>query len=110
MLNKPVCKILKYDVYFQSPILRQDSFEEGKSAPIATPERSKSSSGETLEEIKEEIEIVKTTDENPLILDRENPCTTESSTTSSLPPTAGILTTTSRLVKVRRADAKVHIF
>jgi len=73
----------------QSPVSRHDSFEEGKSAPIATPERSKSSSGETLEEIKEEIEVVKAADENP--------CTTESSTTSSLPPTSTILTTTSRM-------------
>ena len=77
-------------VFLQSPVSRQDSFEEGKSAPIATPERSKSSSGETLEKIKEEIEVVKTADENP--------CTTESSTTSSLPPTSTILTTTSRLI------------
>ena len=98
ILKGSVIECVQNTYFFQSPVLRQDSFEEGKSAPIATPERSKSSSGETLEEIKEEIEIVKTTDENPLILDRENPCTTESSTTSSLPPTAGILTTTSRLV------------
>lgn len=52
-------------------------------APIATPERSKSSSGETLEEIKEEIEA-------------KNNCTTESSTTSSIPQAAQIQSTSSR--------------
>ena len=82
--------IYYFKMVLQSPVSRQDSFEDGKCAPIATPERSKSSSGETLEKIKEEIEVVKAADENP--------CTTESSTTSSLPPTSTILTTTSRLI------------
>ena len=48
------------------------SFEESQIAPIATPEKSRSTSGDTLEEIKEESEIVA----------KNNPCTTESSTNS----------------------------
>ena len=43
-------------------------------APIATPEKSRSSSGDTLEEIKEETEAV---------IIKNNPCTTTESSTNS---------------------------
>ena len=89
--NDEASETLVVNTDLQSPVSRQDSFEENKNAPIATPERSKSSSGETLEEIKEEnLEPMTST----------NPCTTESSTTSSLPQSSLPMTSLTAMTRI----------
>ncbi len=94
---------LEAKVGHSAPVSRQASIDEegGKSAPIATPEQSQSSSsGEALEEIKEEIEIIASSS-GPKTTDQEliNPCNTESSTTSSLLHPTTMVSTSSMTTK-----------